>query len=242
VAIIAALRHEVGPAVRRWRIADRQHDSRRFRFYESPDSRAVLVCGGIGAQAARRACEAAIALFRPEVVVSAGFAGALRPGPKIGQGMSFSRVIDATDGSTMDAGGEEGVLLSFPEVVSAAQKAKLAQAYAADAVDMEAAAVARGAEARGVEFLAFKAISDGPEFEFPQFERFIRADGSFRTLAFVGAGAARPWLWPVIARMARNSARARETLCSWLEQYNRGRHETVSARCALRPSGVQAKR
>ena len=45
----------------------------------------VLVCGGMGAPAARRATEAIIQLYGPEVVISAGFAGALQPGMKAGR-------------------------------------------------------------------------------------------------------------------------------------------------------------
>jgi nucleoside phosphorylase len=216
LAIVAALQREVWPAVKTWRAADREHEGRRFRFYESGDGRTALVCAGIGAEPARRACEAAVALYRPERVASAGFAGALRAGWQVGEGLSFGRVIDAADGSRLQAEGGGHVLLSFRAVASAAQKQKLAQAYQADAVDMEAAAVGRAAEARGVQFIVFKAISDGPEFEFPSLERFIAPDGRFRTGAFVAAAMVRPWLWPAVGRMARNSARARRTLCAWI--------------------------
>jgi adenosylhomocysteine nucleosidase len=163
----------------------------------------------------------------------------LNPQLTVGDGASFSRVIDASDGSSVPALGESRVLLSFAAVASAGQKKKLLQAYAADAVDMEAAAVGRAAEAAGLRFLAFKAMSDGPEFEFPGFERFIRPDGSFRTLAFVAAAAARPWLWPVVARMARNSAQARQTLCAWIRQQENQARAPVMAGSAL---GVQARR
>ena len=50
---------------------------------------------------------------------------------------------------------------------------KLAQSYGAQAVDMEAAAVARGAQARGVRFMAVKAISDESTFAMPSMDRFV---------------------------------------------------------------------
>ena len=162
------------------------------------------------------------------------------PRLKVGEGARFPRVVDAKDGSSLGAPGGGPVLLSFSAVASAAQKRKLAQAYAADAVDMEAAAVGRAAEARGVQFAAFKAITDGPEFEFPRFERYIGADGSFRTAAFVGAAMVRPWLWPVIARMARNSARARRTLCAWIA--GESREAPALASPALTTPAGQGKR
>ena len=75
VAFVAALEREVRPLLKTWRVSTRDHDGRRFRFYENADI--VLVCGGIGAAAARRAAEAVIALFEPSMIYSVGFAGAL---------------------------------------------------------------------------------------------------------------------------------------------------------------------
>jgi hypothetical protein len=86
---------------------------------------------------------------------------------------------------------------------------------------MEAAAVARGAQAHGITFVGLKAISDEADFEMPSMERFIASDGRFRTLPFVLFVAIRPCLWPRVVRLARNSDKAAGALCEWLEQYNR---------------------
>jgi len=82
VALVAALEREVWPIVRHWAFEERQFSDKRFRFYEN--DRAVLVCGGIGAEAARRATEAIITGFNPVAVVSVGFAGALDPSLRVG--------------------------------------------------------------------------------------------------------------------------------------------------------------
>ncbi len=74
----------------------------------------------------------------------------------------------------------EGVLVSVATVAGVEQKEKLAKSYGAQAVDMEAAAVAKGAEARGVAFSAVKVISDEVDFELPSMERFISVDGQFQ--------------------------------------------------------------
>ena len=56
------------------------------------------------------------------------------------------------------------------------RRQRLAQAYAADAVDMEAAAVAQAAQAHGIEFGALKAISDMPRIlRMPPVEKFVSA-------------------------------------------------------------------
>ena len=74
IAMVAALEREVRPLVKRWPSVVREHEGRRFKFRES--GHAVVVCGGVGAEAARRATEAVIALYTPELVQSVGFAGA----------------------------------------------------------------------------------------------------------------------------------------------------------------------
>jgi adenosylhomocysteine nucleosidase len=218
VAIIAALEREVLPTVKKWQRTERECDGRMFRFYEN--DRAVLVCGGIGMGPARRACEAAIRLYHPGMAISVGFAGSLSPKLRVGDYLAPARVINVSDGTSIETGVGAGVLVSFDSIATIAQKAKLARAYAAEAVDMEAAGVARAAENHGIPFTAFKAISDGHDFEFPALENFIATDGSFRTSDFVVGSLLRPGHWGKAVAMARNSARASKTICSWLEQFN----------------------
>jgi nucleoside phosphorylase len=218
VAIVAALEWEVRPLIENWQVAERKHEGRRFKFFESDG--AVLVCGGIGAEAARRACEAVIALYQPAEVVSAGFAGALDSLLKVGGVFTPRRVIDAADGSSVESGEGSGVLVSVASVANVEQKTKLKVSYGAQAVDMEAAAVARGAQARGVRFTAVKAISDENEFAMLPMERFADREGRFGTARFVIFALVRPWLWLGVLRLNRNSARASRTLCEWLAQYN----------------------
>ena len=216
VAIVAALEREVLTLVRRWRRVEREYQGRRFNFFES--GYAVLVCGGIGAGAARRATEAVIALYQPELVQSVGFAGALDPAMKVGEIFLPGAIIDAMDGSRVETGAGRGVLVSVASVAGAEQKAKLAASYGAQAVDMEAAAVARGAQARGVRFMAVKAISDESDFAVPAVDRFVSTDGQFRTGRFAAFAAVRPWLWPQVIQLARNGAKASRALCAELDR------------------------
>jgi adenosylhomocysteine nucleosidase len=243
IAIVAALEREVRPLVRKWRVRERDHDGRRFRFFEKDD--AVVVCGGMGAEAARRAAEAVIALYQPEVIYSAGYAGALDPELKVGEVVEPRRVVDAGDGSSVSlcrsphfsrkgrarngapaelrsAGQPRAAvptygLVSFGSVATPAQKARLRASFGAQAVDMEAAAVARSAQARGVGFAAVKVISEEADFVLPPVERFVDSEGRFLGARFVWFAALRPWLWPRVVRLARNSRRASRVLCEWLK-------------------------
>lgn len=214
IAIVAALEREVRPLVKKWKVHDREHDGRRFRFFQNDET--VLVCGGVGSIAARRATEAIIALFQPKVVYSAGFAGALDPGLKVANVLRPGRVINAGDASSTNVEGGAGVLVSFGSVASPEQKAKLRDSFGAQTVDMEAASVARAAEARGVAFGVVKAISDEIDFEFPAMERFVDSEGRFSEVRFGLFAAMRPWLWARVIRLARNSSRASQALCAYL--------------------------
>jgi len=216
VAIVAALEREVRPLVNGWRVERHRHEAREFKFFEHGST--VVVCAGIGAEAARRAAEAAIAIYRPALLVSAGFAGALQCTGKVGEVIIPREVIDAGDGSRTDTGMGTGMLVSFASVAGAAQKAKLHCAYGAQAVDMEAAAVARGAAAHGIRFLACKALSDASDASLPELQQFVGPRGEFRMARFAVHIALRPWLWASVRGLAENSARASRKLCAALAE------------------------
>ena len=233
VAIVAALEREVRPLVNRWRINNREYDGRNFKFFEN--GLAVLVCGGIGAEAARRACEAVIKLYQPRLVISTGFAGALDSGLEVGRMLTPHLVIDANDGSRTEVGSGSGVLVSFNAVADAEQKLKLGKAYRADAVDMEAASVARGASAHGIPFVTMKAISDEAGFEMPSLDKFIASDGQFQAGRFAIFAAVRPWLWPRVMRLRAHTQKASKALCRALEEYTHGAQDLEQSESGLHP-------
>lgn len=200
--------------MKHWPVSRKQFGGREFAFYEN--GAAVVVCGGIGGAHARRATEAVIELHRPALVISAGFAGALQPDLPVGRVLTLSVVIDAGDGSRASTETGEGILVSFNSVADAAQKAKLAQAYGGQAVDMEAAAVSRGAVAHGLSFMACKVISDASDFSLPPTTGFVGEDGQFRTARFAFHAALRPWLWSSVLQLARDSSLASKRLCEQL--------------------------
>jgi adenosylhomocysteine nucleosidase len=216
VAVVAALEREVRPLVKGWRWSEKENGGRSFRFFEKGE--VVVVCGGIGPEAARRAAEAVIAIYAPKVVYSAGFAGALDPGLKVEDIVLPRRVVNAGDGSSVVLDRGEGVLVSYGSVADSTQKARLRDSFSAQAVDMEASAVACAAELRGVEFAAVKVISDEYDFSFPSMERFVDSGGQFREGRFAWFAVLRPWLWPQVVRLAQNSGRASRALCNWLRK------------------------
>src|ERR1700722_4095480 len=233
VAIGAALEREVRPLIRQWRPAEREYDGRKYTFYDN--DRGVLVCGGIGPEAARRASEAIIQLYAPIMGQSVGFAGAWDSTLQAGTVLTPICVMEARDGSRVEAGVGHWVVVSVDHTANVEQKAALAKAYWAHAVDMEAAAVAHGAQAHDITFVGLKAISDEADFEMPSMDRFIASDGKFRTAAFTAFVAVRPWLWARVIQLAGNSAKAANALCEWLDQYNHDAEELVNADSGVHP-------
>jgi len=92
----------------------------------------------------------------------------------------------------------------------------LKESFGAQAVDMEAASVARAAQLRGVEFSAVKSISDEFDFVFPATEQFVDSAGNFQQGKFAVYAALRPWLWLKVRALAVNSNLASRALCDWL--------------------------
>ena len=214
IGVVAALEREVRPLIAGWRVVRRTWDGREFKFFESED--AVVVCGGIGSTAARRACEAVCASYDLRLVISAGFAGALVRELRVGNVVIPGRVIDAGDGSSVVAGTGPQALVSVAEMATVARKRVLGSKYGAVAVDMEAAAVAKGAGLRGVRFGAVKVISDEIDFEIPVVEGSVDSQGLFHEGRFLAGVAARPWIWGRVAKLARDSSLASDKLAEAL--------------------------
>ncbi len=217
IAIVAALEREVAPLIKGWSSTVRAHQMRAFRIFER--DRIAVVCGGIGAISARRAAEAIVAAHQPQVLISAGFAGAACPDMRIGDPLTAATVVDAASGKAYATQFGGGVLATVHATAGPAEKARLYARVGAHAVDMEAAGVAEVAELKGLPFLAVKAISDLPDFVMPPVQQFIGPDGEFETGRLVAFAAFRPAMWRQLRELAANSARAGETLCRVLSSF-----------------------
>ena len=217
IAIIAAMEREVRPLIRNWKVRTVEHSGRRYQLFENGET--ALVCGGIGAEAARRATEAVIREVNPSRVISVGFAGALDASLEVGHVLEPRTVINVADGVRTEIGSGEGILVSAATVAGKQQKIRYGKAYGAIAVDMEAGAVAQGAQARGVEFGAVKVISDVADFNLPAVDRFVAPDGKLRPVRFACYVALRPWLWGATISLARSSGKASRALSRALTSY-----------------------
>ncbi len=159
--------------------------------------------------------------FHPSALMSVGLAGALIRSLKVGSIFTPSVVVSAADGVEYRCSAEStrvsgGVLVSAEEIAGTEAKQTLVQRFHALVVDMEAAGVAKIAQEANIDFRCVKAISDEADFAMPPMARFIDAGGNFQTGKFAIWAALRPWQWPRVAALGRNSSRATRALCQWL--------------------------
>lgn len=216
IAIIAALDRELAPLVRDWQGITFSHGGHNFRGHEH--SGTVAVAGGIGRTAATIAAQAMIERYHPEMLISAGVAGAAREELQAGS-MFFPRVIiDSATGTQYMSESGNGTLVTADGIADRASKQALRAEFGADAVDMEAAAIADVARRGRIKFRCVKAISDEADFEMPALGRFVDAQGQFRTASFVLWAVPRPQRWPALIRLASNTRLAAQKLCDFLRE------------------------
>jgi adenosylhomocysteine nucleosidase len=223
IAIIAAMPGELKFLVRGW-----PRELRNGVNLWRSEGR-IAACAGAGAAAAARAFAEIEKLGPVDAVISTGWAGALTESLKSGRAYRVSGVIEARTGerfsmqdvpenhqfacASKHIHSAERVcpdlwLVTSATVAGQAEKQRLASTTAAVLVDMEAAAVARLAAARGLPFFCVKGVSDGYSDQLPDFNRFISPGGRFQLARFVLFALLRPRIWPVLIRMGENSKKA----------------------------------
>ena len=191
----------------------------------------VLVQSGIGMQRSVAAIRAALDRYRPDLVVSIGFCGALSPDVKGGELLVPDRVMSSdetgnleeipTDPELREAsvralveerlpvhrGSHVTVRSVMPEP---AEKARLARLTDAKAADLESYWVGKEAREAEVRFLAVRAASDSVALSLPDYERFLDDMGEVRPLSAAWYYLTHPWhiaATPTLAANARVGAR-----------------------------------
>lgn len=222
IAIIAAMEREMQSLVKGWKKSAISFDEKRFTSFEREGC--MVAISGIGAQNASMAARAVIQQVQPSILISVGLAGALIRSLKVASILTPNIVVDASNGREYRCSADSshisgGVMVTSNEIAGAEAKQRLAQQFHALVVDMEAASVAQIAEEASIHFRAVKAISDEAEFVMPPMDKFIDAAGTFQSGKFATWVTLRPWLWPKVIALARNSSRASKALCDWLAKY-----------------------
>lgn len=218
IAILAALPSELKPLVRGWKRASAPRYVSMWTRVDRDGDELVAVCAGMGANAVRRAFQAAEERGKLDLVLSVGLAGATEAGSALGQVSSMGEVIDVQTGErfSLSDGQRTLRLATVAHTADAAEKARLSATYGATLVDMEAATVARLAAMRELPVCVFKAVSDVADAVLPAIDRFVTSDGQLQTARFVAHVALRPRYWGAVAGLAKGSAVASAALAEKL--------------------------
>lgn len=144
--------------------------------------RSLLVAEtGVGQSCAAEATGRLFDEFNPPWIISAGFAGSLKPEIRRGGIVLVDSIVDehgeqidtglAIDPATVSAarGVFTGRLLTVDRLVRRPEeRTRLAETHSAVVCDMETMAVARVCRQRGVRFLAVRIVSDGVDDAMPE--------------------------------------------------------------------------
>jgi adenosylhomocysteine nucleosidase len=221
VAIIAAMTGELSPLVVGWEF--QTSETVKLWTHHDQGDTFIASCAGTGQACATRAFAAIERSGAIDLVFSVGWAGGLTPELDVGDAYNVAGVIDVQTGERFPCDAEAGNLwlATSPRVADEAEKRRLASAYGAALVDMEAAAIARLAAMRGIPFYCMKGVSDGFTAKLPDFNRFM-SNGQFRTAQFVLCSLFTPWYWPALVRMGENSRKASQSIAVTLRDFLKG--------------------
>jgi adenosylhomocysteine nucleosidase len=191
IGIIAALPREVEGLFDRLDVLDTEttggYKVSRGRY---KDKEIVVLVSGVGMKKARNATAHLIHRHRPDLVLSAGFAGGLYPSLSLGDAVIPPVIVDQS-GARIDVpqdlhakllqahpGAISGSILTTPRFIpDQSEKNDLFRRHNALAVDMESMAVAGEASAHGVPHLALRVISDTADQTLPPLSGFLDAQG-----------------------------------------------------------------
>ena len=206
LAILAALRQEIRDYVGPRGFSETAREG-GTRFYQSPAARDVVVVeGGVGRTRAEKATRQTVERFRPDLIVSAGFAGAVKPGLRTSDLILCDRVwaaegpartwsSEAAPSRPMEAGAAladrldaalqlvagktaRGACLSVPQVIAGkAEKARIGNDFPVSIVDMESFWVSQTAAGYGVPHVVVRSVLDPVEQSLPPFVSLVAASG-----------------------------------------------------------------
>jgi adenosylhomocysteine nucleosidase len=179
----------------------------------------AMVANGPGPKLAGAAVDVVKAHQSMDGLVSVGFCGGLQPS------LGACDIFVATEvngvapalAPSSSRSFKTGKLLSIDRVVSTAVE-KAALAENADAVEMEAAAVADRAKRYHVPFYAVRVVTDTSEESFPlDFNAVRSSDGRFSRVKIIEAAMRRPFaVFPELIQLNKRTKRAARALGDFL--------------------------
>ena len=243
LAIVAAFKDELSSYLKRGKFQVTTQ-ANGFRTYESEQIPEVVVSeGGIGKERSQESARLAAERFKPDMMISAGFAGAALEGVRPGEVFLCDRLV-AVDGPPYLWGKEEvfhssdaeivqrfsqsalgdradfrvGACLTVPQFVSNhAMKAWLGSTFNVNLIDMESYWVSEVAGSFGIPYLAVRAVLDPVDQSVPSFiGETVDKGAAVRTLRSVAHLIMNPADGPQLVRLSRQVRVARASLAKLL--------------------------
>jgi adenosylhomocysteine nucleosidase len=242
IGLIVAMPEEVRPIARRLGPGQTVRIGRfpchRFRL----EGREIfLVRSGMGRERAAAATTALIAAHRPDVLISAGFGGGVRKGPKTGDVVLADQVLSLSDEKITGAMHIEtgdllrGIMEALPSrvfrilngcvitsrgILRKKEADRILPAELSNPVlDMETSAVAEAAARESIPFLALRAISDPAEEEILfSIEEITDRELNISIRRVLSTILRKPRILPQMIRLARNAKKAGSSLALVLER------------------------
>lgn len=206
LALLSALKEETAD-VRRHMLCEEISGQEGCRIFRGSyrNKAILLIQSGMGKERTERATNFILEHYPVTALVSLGFAGALTEEAKVGD-IFLCSTLYSDNGETPGKNEEDNPYHSDPGLVSLACQAPdttaklrqgssvtttqlvsqfesrqaLGKIFQADIVDMESYWTARIASAKGVPFLAIRAISDSMRDNLPPFDRMLDSNGSWQ--------------------------------------------------------------
>jgi adenosylhomocysteine nucleosidase len=216
IGIIAALFGELKPLVSDWsQQADGAYLTQRGSVA------AIAVARGIGVVRAEQAVAIAETYGHLDALVSVGWAGGASCGVQPGTAYEIGEVIDSVSGEryATSAAASPIKLATLDHVAGRDEKRRFAETYGASLVDMEAAAVAQAARARGIPFYCWKAVTDIATEDLPDFNYFLDQEKQLRTRQVAAYALTHPRYVAPLLRMGRNSKSGADALAQTLRRW-----------------------
>jgi len=236
IAVVAALEEELAPLRRRLRAGRAELDGKTL----------LLARTGLGPVCARAAAASLVEQHDLEAILSIGFAGAVSGSLHRGDLLIASRVHAAPeepeseppatlDGLDCDAGlvdlavetaqqlelpFQVGHSLTVPDAASDRRtKERIGRRWPVAVVEMESYWIGRATAVQGIPFLAVRAVSDALGDTLPDLGGVIDEDGSTHALRLPAVLLRRPFLAPVIVRLAVAARLASRNLATFTEAF-----------------------
>lgn len=188
--------------------------------------RARFAISGPGVQNSRAAIALAFQAEPPSALVSVGYVGALDPAYEVGRIFLARQVRRLGSGVKYSVetpvfpnaeGVSQGTLLTIDRVAQTQAEKRMLRQSGADAVDMEAYAVAEEAQQRGVPFYCVRVVSDHANTDFlVDFNRARRRDGTFSGWHLAAQAGLSPRRWSQLLDLKRDADLASQRLAAFL--------------------------